>query len=123
MAPRQDLLVRFYAKVDQSAGPDACWPWMGAFNTPKHPTWQGTRRPVFWVAQMNGKGSSQLIVYATRFILCLTDGVPLSDREGLHACHRCHNPGCVNPAHLYWGTREENVQDRVTQQRRRRRSG
>jgi hypothetical protein len=30
-------------------------------------------------------------------------------------CHTCGNGhlGCVNPKHLYWGTRAENVQDSI----------
>lgn len=27
------------------------------------------------------------------------------------ACHKCHNPGCVNPFHLYWGSQADNAQD------------
>lgn len=26
-------------------------------------------------------------------------------------CHACHNGGCSNPKHLYWGTDKENLED------------
>ena len=30
----------------------------------------------------------------------------------IHVCHACHNSGCSNPNHLYWGTASENAMDR-----------
>jgi len=35
----------------------------------------------------------------------------------LLALHHCDNPSCVNPAHLYWGTKRDNSQDSVIRKR------
>lgn len=51
-------------------------------------------------------------VYAHRTALEL-DGRPEPPAPSNYACHHCDTPACVNPAHLYWGTQSQNVQDMV----------
>lgn len=65
-----------------------------------------------WFKDKDGYG---LFPYARRqhrahvFALEL-DGRPVS-KEKPFACHRCDNPSCVNPAHLYPGTHLDNIRD------------
>lgn len=58
-------------------------------------------------------------VYAQRWLLGHLRGKPLvSKPRGVEdGCHTCDNPPCCNPAHLYVGTRKQNVADAVERRR------
>lgn len=33
--------------------------------------------------------------------------------DSLHVLHKCDNPRCINSDHLYWGSQEQNMVDKV----------
>lgn len=51
---------------------------------------------------------------ASRAAWRLYKGTPIGD---LLVCHTCDNYGCVNPGHLYLGTRKQNTADMIDRDR------
>lgn len=92
---------RFWARVDKSGGPEACWPWTGR-TVGKGPAKVGQ-------LYVSGGAENPVYEYAPRVAYRLAVG-PIPN--GLKVLHSCDNPICCNPAHLRPGTQKDNALDR-----------
>ncbi len=87
----------FWAVVGKR-GPDECWPFRPE-----------TRKAVYPIWRLAGKMDG-----AHRVAYRLAKG-PIPD--GAFICHTCDNPLCCNPAHLFQGTHQENMDDMKAKRR------
>lgn len=91
-----------WSKVDRRT-PNECWPWIATTGR------YGYGFVRLWVLPGHPE------IRATRLIWVLTHGSIPADRL---VCHQCDHPSCCNPAHLFLGTHQDNVDDMIRKGRR-----
>lgn len=92
-----ERMDRFWSKVKKSGG---CWEWTGGTDE------RGYGR--LWGDDQNRSLKAHRVSWE------LANG-PIPD--GMHVLHHCDNPPCVNPAHLWLGTHDDNMADMVAKGR------
>jgi len=89
--------IKFWSNVKFSSR-DQCWEWLGGRDSDGY--------AMFYLGVVDGKEKTSRV---NRLVYELFYGIKIDPR--LLACHRCDNPGCVNPHHLFLGTNSDNLMD------------
>ena len=93
---------KFWNKVNKGADVE-CWEWIGTINpvTGYGRALNGYLLNCFELTMATG---------AHRLMWCIWNGKKIPEKKWI--LHKCDNPSCVNPRHLYLGTPKDNVEDR-----------
>jgi len=98
--PKRSLSDRFWSKVAKREESE-CWEWIGATKFGGY-------------GKLGNRKHSGSDIAAHRLSYELNVGqIP----DGLCVYHKCDNPGCVNPNHLFLGTLADNNSDRESKGR------
>lgn len=85
---------RFWAKIVRAK--EGCWDWRGA----KHPHGYG----LLFRKRGERPAAAHRLSYEIHF-----GPIP----PNMRVCHRCDNPPCNNPEHLFLGTAKDNTRDMI----------
>ncbi len=93
-----EIIVKIFSNIDYPGNDNDCWKWIGYFNN---------------------KGYGNIGLFGTyhlahRLIYQCYHG---KINPNICVLHHCDNTVCVNPNHLFLGTRKDNILDMVNKQR------
>jgi len=92
------LADRFWQKVEKS---DGCWTWRGALQTNGYGKIYVCRKP-----GTTTKTTISMPAHRASWVIHFGD-IP----TGMSVLHRCDNPLCVRPDHLFLGDHTDNMRD------------
>lgn len=93
-------------RIERNSTPvteSGCWVWMGAVKGKSKLNQYGNM-----IIGSRIDGSRRNVAAHRASYMAYKGEIP----EGMFVCHCCDTPCCVNPNHLFLGTRQDNVDDR-----------
>lgn len=102
IVPFEDKFFSYVGDIDRSTG---CILWIGT-----------TNKDGYGIISTETRKGKTLLAHRASYELMIG-----SITNSLHVLHKCDNPPCINPSHLFLGTQEINMKDMATKKRGRKR--